>query len=723
MFRKISLLAIALLIQLSAVAKEGMWLPLLLKSLNEEDMQSRGFKLTAEDLYSINKSSLKDAVIRFGNGCTGEVVSDRGLLFTNHHCGYGQIQAHSSVDNDYLTEGFWAMNQAEELPNPGLTVTFIVNIADVTKKVLQGVNESMTEAERQKKINQNIETVRKEAEGSSKYKAMIKPFFYGNEYYMFLTEVYKDIRLVGAPPSSIGKFGGDTDNWMWPRHTGDFSVFRIYADKNNQPAEYAADNVPFHPKKHFKISLKGVQQGDFTLVYGFPGTTKQYLTSDAVEYVTQVTNPAKIQLRENSLAIMDAAMKASDEVRIKYAAKYARISNYYKKWIGENNGLRKLNALEKKKAFEKEFTRQLAKNPALQKKYGTLLPTFQSQYKELEKYAFATDYFRELYFYAPELIRFVSNFRKLQTNIEQLEQDKQLDNEVEKLKSATQRHFKNYDLATDQKLFATVVAMYQQKVDPSLHPEVFQMVQNKYNGDWGKYAEYVYNKSIFVREASVNDLLSNVSKKTAKKLAKDPAYQFVESFFVSYMEKTQPSYKAISDKIDRMMRDYVKAQREIFTEKTFWPDANSTLRISYGNVEGSNPRDGMEYNYFSTLEGVMEKRRTDVSKTHEFYVHDKLVDLYEKKDFGQYGQEGKMPVCFIASNHTTGGNSGSPVLDGSGNLIGINFDRSWESTMSDIMFNPEQCRNITVDIRYVLFVIDKFAGASHLVEELDLVRN
>ncbi len=716
--RILLLLVAACCLTMTTRADEGMWIPMLLKQLNESEMQANGLKLTAEDIYSINRSSLKDAVVHFGGGCTGEVISNQGLILTNHHCGYSQIQAHSSVENDYLKDGFWAKSLKDELANPGLFVTFIVRMDDVTDMVLKGT-EDMNVVERTLAIQKNMKEIQDEAVKGTHYKAFIRPFFYGNEYYMFVTETFTDIRLVGAPPSSIGKFGYDEDNWMWPRHTGDFSVFRIYAGPDNKPADYSEANVPYKPKHFFPISMEGIEDGDFTMVYGFPGRTQQYLTSDAVDYVYHISNPAKIAMRKKSLSIIDAAMGSSDKIRIQYAAKQSRISNSYKKWIGENRGLKKLDAIEKKKAFEAEFTKLANQKPPYIEQYSKVLPQLKANYSGLEKYALARDYFIEVWYYGPEVIRFANGYKNLVENYASLEKNGKLSKELEKRMNSVKGYFKNYHMPTDKKVFVALMEMYYNNVDHSLLSETFvTYISSKYRGNFTALANDVYEKSVFVSKERMNAMLSNFSKSTPKKLEKDPAYVLMNELYNGYYGKVRSEYGRLNGEIDALMKDYVQGIRDMMPDKRYWSDANSTLRVAYGKVEGSVPRDGMQYTYLTTIDGVMEKY---VPGDRDFDVSPKLIELWKKKDYGPYTQNGTVPVCFTASNHTTGGNSGSPVLNGEGHLIGINFDRSWESTMSDLMYDPERCRNIVVDIRYVLFVIDKFAGASHLVEEMKLV--
>ncbi|AZQ63038.1 S46 family peptidase [Flammeovirga pectinis] len=709
----------------SVFAHEGMWLPSLLQQLNEEDMQANGFKLTAEDIYSVNKSSMKDAVVWFGRGCTGEVVSDKGLILTNHHCGYGQIQSHSTVENDLLTNGFAAQSFGEELKSNGLTVSFVVRIEDVSKAILDGVTDDLKEEERQKIIKENIAKVGDNAIKDTHYEYIIKPFFYGNEYYMFVMETFTDIRLVFAPPSSIGKFGGDTDNWMWPRHTGDFSIFRIYADKDGKPAEYSEDNIPYKPKYHFPITLNGVKPNDFTMVYGFPGRTKQYLPSEGIEYTVDKSNPIKIAMREKTIAIYDKNMAADDNVRIKYSAKKARVANAYKKWIGESKGLKRLDAIDKKVEQEKMFADAVKNKP----EYASLLADFKQEFKEIEKYQLARDLYVEELYYGPEILRFALGFEKLNNaNAGNPETMKT----IAKLKNSTNSFFKNYDKATDQEVFVSASTLYSEAIDSSFLPSAFSKAKDK--DAFNKLAATVYKKSIFCNQDKLDALLNGPEDAIYSKIVKDPAFIIAKEIHDTFTIKVQPEYSKLSESIDLSMRTYVKALQEVFpnreyvanvkgASKQYWSDANSTLRVTYGKIEGSEPRDGVDFKYYTTLEGVMEKRLVDVPNTHEFYVPKKLIDLYKDKDYGQYAEDGKMVVCITGSNHTTGGNSGSPVINAEGQLIGINFDRTWESTMSDLMFDPVKCRNIIVDIRYVLFVVDKYGECSRLIDEMTIVKN
>lgn len=714
--KKLFILLAIISYSLTTFAKEGMWIPLLLQQLNESDMHTMGLKISAEDIYSANNPSLKDAVVIFGGGCTGEVISDQGLILTNHHCGYGQIQAHSSVEHDYLTDGFWAMSKEQELPNPGLSVTFIVRIDDVTNAMLEGITPETSEEERAKILAENKKKIGAEATKDSHYEAVIKPFFNGNQFFMYITEKFNDVRLVGAPPSSIGKFGFDTDNWVWPRHTGDFSMFRIYANKDNQPADYAKDNVPYIPKRHLKINMGGVQPNDFTMVYGFPGTTNEYLPSYAVDYVVNKSNPAKIHMRDVSLEIIGKAQASSKKINIQYAAKQSRISNAWKKWIGQSKGLKRFHAIERKQELEAEFTKRASASAATKQKYGNLLTDYKNIYADLNEYSFARDMLIEIFYYGPEILRFSSRFNAL---IEETNPEKQKEL-VEKLKRSVKGHFKNYHAPTDQALMAAMVPIYLEQVNKDLCPvKASATFLNNPKMDAKTATNKLFEKSVFKSEESILAVLNKWSKSSGKKLAKDPALLLANDILDTYNNKVRAKNSELNYKLERVNRMYMAGLMELMPNyKNYYPDANFTLRLTYGKVEGYEPQDGVVYDHFTTLDGIIQKKD---NTTKEFTVPQKLVDLYEAKDYGKYqDKDGKLHVCFIASNHTTGGNSGSPALDANGNLIGLNFDRTWESTMSDIMFDPEICRNIMVDIRYVLFIVDKFAGAGHLVDEMTL---
>lgn len=701
-----------------AKADEGMWLPQLLNAMNIKDMKKNGLKLTAEQIYSINKSSLKDAIVQFGGGCTGEVVSSQGLLITNHHCGYSSIAFHSSVEKDYLTKGYWAMNKNEELYTPNLTVTFINRIEDVTAKVMKGIMTNTTDAKADSIIKVNIKQIEKEAINGTHYEAFVRPFFYGNEYYLFITETFKDIRMVGAPPSSIGKFGGESDNWMWPRHNADFSVFRIYAGKDNKPADYSPDNVPYTPKHVVPISLKGYKEGDFTMVYGFPGRTQEYLSSYAVDMIMNESDPLKVSLREKRLNIMSADMRQSDAVRINYATKYAGIANYYKKWMGEMNGLKKYDALTKKQAFEKQFMDAVNADPAKKEKYGNLFNQFQKVYTEYRVLNKQVDYYSEClmaieaFTYARSYINLINELKKKQKGLSNT-----FDANITEFKKLG--FYKAYNQPTDIKICKAMLEEYIKGVPTGNRPPVLDsfIVANK--NDAKKMTDFLFANTSFVDKAKTEAMLTDLEK-YPNLYERDPVYYITNAIMKYYTGSVFPQFQYDEREINELQKLYIKGQQEVIKNKKFYPDANSTLRVAYGKVNSYEPKDGVKYNYYTTLDGIMEKY---IPGDEEFDVPEKLRDLYKKKDFGQYANaDGKMQVCFTASNHTTGGNSGSPVFNAKGELIGTNFDRNWEGTMSDIMYNPNQCRNITLDVRYTLFIIDKFAGAGYLLNEMKLVK-
>ncbi|BDC98101.1 S46 family peptidase [Persicobacter psychrovividus] len=700
------------LLPLMAKADEGMWLPQLLKTLNEADMQARGMKMSADDIYSVNHSSLKDAVVSFGGFCTGELISPEGLILTNHHCGYGQIQSHSSVENDLLTNGFWAMSKEEELPNPGLFVTFIVRIEDVTKEVLKGATPEMTEDERQELVAENSDAIIQKTTAGTHYGAKIKSMFYGNEYYMFVTETYDDVRLVGAPPSAIGKFGGDTDNWMWPRHTGDFSMFRVYSAPDGSPAAYAKENVPLKPKHFLPINLTGVEDGDFTMVFGFPGRTQEYLTTYSIKPLVETTNPNRIKIRETKLNILKSDMNKDDKVRIQYSAKYARVANYYKKWIGENRGLKVTNAIAEKEALETKFQQWADANPARKAHYGTLLSKFEQTHKEEQDVILPYNYIREAA-YGTEILSLAARFRGL-IDAPASEREKRVD----ALKAYAKKYFKDYNAPTDEKVFAALMRLYAEDISANYQPEILQAMNKKYKANFENYAAHFFGKSILDDQQKVEALLNDFNEKSMKTLLKDPAIKLEREFRDIYIGKVGDVMRNTQNALERLNRSYTAGLREMLPNKTFYPDANSTMRVSYGVVDGSTPYDGMRYTSHTYLDGVFQK---EMAGADDYVITDRMRELYADKNYGRYAENGKLPVCFTASNHTTGGNSGSPVIDGEGRLIGLNFDRSWESTMSDIKYDKDICRNIAVDIRYVLWVVDVYAGASHLVDEMTLV--
>ena len=709
--KRLSLLLCSLLYALSLLADEGMWIPSLLGEQKLDEMRKKGLRLTAEDIYSVNQASLKDAIVLFGRGCTGAIVSDEGLLLTNHHCGFGSIQRHSSIEHDYLTGGFWAMSREEELSNPGLTVTLLIRMEDVSEKILTGVKEGMNELDRQKAVDEAAKAIIAEAIKDTHYQAEVKPLFDGNQYFLYVTEVFKDVRLVGAPPSAIGNFGGDTDNWMWPRHTGDFSVFRIYADSNNLPADYAKNNVPYKPKKYLTVSLNGVDKGDFTMVYGYPASTQEYLPSYMVELIAEVSNPDKIEIRREKLDIMGIAMAADPKVRIQYASKYAGVANYWKKWLGESKGLERFHAVEKKVAFEHDF------QPWADQKgmdYSGILPACKRMTEEIKAYQTWTDNFSEAV-WSLDIIRYAAGYRNLLSMEKPAADD--LQKEVGRLKSGIPGFFKDYDLALDKKLFSAMLAHFRRSVDMSELPDIYRLIEDKFNGDINSFADWVYEESVFIAEDRMKEVMENYSPKKGKKLENDPVFKVMISFYAKYITDYSRPFQQLMVTQDSLQRVYMKAIMEMEEDRLLYADANFTLRVSYGVVNDYYPKDGVYYNYQTTLEGIMEKDDPDI---YDYRVPERLKELYTSKDYGRYGQNGVMNVCFTAANHTTGGNSGSPVLNASGELIGLNFDRNWEGTMSDIMYDPDMCRNIVLDIRYCLFIMDKYAGAGHLVEEMKI---
>ncbi len=686
-------------------ADKGMWIPMLLQR-NEAAMQRAGMHISAQDIYDINHASLKDAVLLFGGGCTGEFVSNEGLLLTNHHCGYSYIVQHSTVEHDYLTGGFWAMNRSQEIPCPGLTVTRLVRMEDVTNRILEGVTEQTTEQDREKIVEKNIARLCSEAVKGTHYKAIVKPFYYGNQYFMYVNEVFTDVRLVGAPPSNIGKFGGDTDNWMWPRHTGDFSMFRVYVGKDNKPAAYSKDNIPYTPLKHMEISLKGVEEGDFTFVFGYPGTTRRYVTHDAVDLAANVENPIRIALRDIRLAHYNAAMQKSPAQRLKYASRVASIANGWKKWQGETLGIERLHGVEQKINQENIFQRWAQNKP----QYRDVLDQLEQNYTILREVELEWTYFNE----ALMASDFMSYAHRL-WRIANAQDDSTAALLATSLLTSSEKYFEDFDLHSpvDEAIFSeTFLYMWEHGFAPFVKENDASSVE--------KMLKNVYSKSALSNPKKLKKLLEKKPSKLRDAAADDPAVQLFDmAYNFCYNNDKRATYTEADNNIQRLMRTYIKGMMEQYPDSNFFPDANLTLRVAYGHVQGFKPKDAVYYTPYSTIDGIMEKENPEV---YDYRVEPKLKELWQKKDYGQYAnKKGELPVAFIATNHTTGGNSGSPVLNADGQLIGINFDRCWEGTMSDLLFDPAYCRNISLDIRYCLFIIDKFAGARHLVDEMTLV--
>ncbi len=726
MLKRILVVALAIFMVSPTVVKadEGMWLPMFIKRLNEVDMQAAGLQLTAEELYSINQSSLKDAIVVFGGYCTGEVISSEGLLLTNHHCAYTSIQSHSSVENDYLTDGFWAMNRSDELPNPELYVDFLIRMEDVTDRVLKEVSEDLSEADRNKAIQEAIKTIKEEAGEENDYIVQVKSFYEGNEFYLFLYERFNDIRLVGAPPSSLGKYGGDTDNWMWPRHTGDFTMLRIYSAPDGTPAAYAEENVPLTKElreknnafyHHLPISLEGVSNNDFTMVWGYPGSTDRYLTSWGVRQLLDIKAPTIVDIRDLKLEIMNKHMNADPKVRIQYASKHARTANYWKYFIGQSKGLKRLGVYEKKQDIEQDFQAFANASKANQSKYGAALELVEEAYNETNETEKGATFLAEVGIRGTDAVLFTYRAHRMITKWMDTEDAEEKSLVLEELKSFAEDHFKNYNAALDEEQFARLYGKYQAEVNPAQHPSFFAFVDKKFKGSFEKYAAKMYAKSYFTDAERFNAFMAAPN---AKKLAKDLAYVASSSVFQSYFGLSSLNAEA-NENMNKGNRLFIEGLRKMNPEKTYYPNANFSMRTTYGTVGDYVPADAVHYDFETTLDGVMEKF---VPGDHEFDIPQKLIDLHETKDYGPYADEnGDLIVNFIHNTDITGGNSGSPVINAKGHLIGTAFDGNWEAMSGDIAFEPELQRTISCDIRYVLFIVDKYAGATHLIEEMDLV--
>lgn len=700
---------------------EGMWLPMFIDRLNYVDIQKMGLHLSQDELYSINHSSLKDAIVGFSeddgapNGffCTGEIVSNQGLMFTNHHCGYDAIQKHSSIDHDYLTDGFWAMRQEEELPNEGLTASFLVRMEDVTKRVLENITDTTPDQARSKKIREMMDKITKEAKQDNKYDAVVKSFFAGNEYYLFVYQTYKDVRLVGAPPSAIGKFGGDTDNWMWPRHTGDFSIFRIYTAPDGSAAEYSKNNVPLKPKHYLPISLKGVHKDDFAMIWGYPGTTERYLTSYGVNYTLDKMNPALIKLLGKKLEIWKEDMDNDKGIKIKYSSKYAMYANSWKNFIGEDRGIKRLKVYDKKKELENQFTAWVNSDNARKQKYSECLNMIGSVYQEQEKIATPLFYNVLGLYRGAEIFDLVQKSTGLYSALENAKKNKEgVAEEVKEMRETIKEFYKDYNPATDQKVMGELFTLCWKDIPHDQLPSIMGEIAKREDSFY-EWAEDMFQESIFTSESRFNKFLDAPK---FRKLAKDPLYKAFQNIFLKVQAMSANS-QLVQRKKAKGERLFIAGLREMEPDKKFYPDANSTMRFTYGKVLDYTGADAVHYDYVTHLSGVMEK---EDPTNDEFIVPPKLKELYQKKDFGPYGSKDDLVTCFLTTNDITGGNSGSPVINGDGELIGLAFDGNWEAMSGNIAFEKELQRTICVDIRYVLFVIDKYAGAKNLIDELTI---
>ncbi len=698
-----------------SLADEGMWLPMLIKRLNETDMQKAGLKLTAEEIYSINNSSLKDAIVSFGGFCTGEMVSEQGLLFTNHHCGFDYVQNHSTEAHDYITNGFWAMNKSEELTNPGLTASFLIRMDDVTTRIKSMMIDTMSEPTRMEVFAKATKQLQEENSEKGRYRVDVKSFLQGNEFYMFVYEVFKDVRLVGAPPKAIGNYGADTDNWMWPRHTGDFSVFRVYMSPDGKPAEYSKDNIPFKPKHFLPVSLAGVNKDDFTMILGYPGRTDRYRASNGVRMDIEQSNPATVKIRTLKLDLMKKEMEAVDTVRIMYASKYARVSNYWKYFIGATKGLKRMHVVDQKEAQEKDFNTWANTTTELKQHYGNVTSNLTNAYSEMMKFNIAKVYFQEAVM-GTEILPYAYSFSGLAKILENKDaKEEDIKKAVIPLLKASEDYFSEYSVNTDKKIVAGLLDMYNKDVSVSQQAPYFIKIVSKYDGDMNKVADNIFKHSLFTNETFVKKFLE---KPSLKELKRDPAYALISEIYTHYIATIRGNIRTQQNIIDKNMRFYVEGLRLMSPDKKFYPDANGTMRVSYGKVEDYYPSDAVYYNYYTTMDGLMDKMD---KSNDEFNLSDRMVDLYKKKDYGNYGQNGVLKIDFITTNDITGGNSGSPVINGKGELIGLAFDGNWEAMSGDISYDPNYKRTICADVRYVLWVIDKYAGAGYLLNELKIM--
>ena len=712
-------LLLSIFLSFSLIADEGMWLPQLLKSLNEKDMIERGLKLTADDIYDINNSSLKDAIVSLnGGGCTAEMISSNGLMLTNHHCAFGSIQTHSTLENDYLKDGFWAMSNAEELKNDDVTATFLISIEDVSERINSFLNNQMSEDERRAKIAEISKVISKEVSDSTSYSANVKSYFGGNDFYLLIYETFKDVRLVGAPPSSIGKFGGDTDNWMWPRHTGDFSLYRVYMAPDGSPASYDLENIPYKPKHHLPIQLEGVENEDYTMIMGYPGRTNRYLTSFGISEALEISNPTTVDIRTEKLAVIKDGMDANKRVKIQYASKYASTSNYWKYYIGQSKSLKAMKVFDKKKDIENAFKEWVESgDSSVQEKYGNVLEMIESAYNKNKRIALNRTYLNEAVFQGSEILYFSY---MMKNRIASLPKDKKERlTSIRKLKKLAKDFYKNYNASVDEKLLSSMLSMYYYNVPKNQHAPVFKKIENQMLGfkklDFDFYAQNVFKRSVFSSKEKCMEFLQNP---TLSRVSRDLAFTTMNSIYDKYMKEIYPTRKSVRAALSKGNRLFMSGLREMDTSKSFYPDANSTMRVTYGSIGDYSPGNAMHYDYFTTIDGIIEK---EDETNEEFIVPEKLKELYRMSDYGRYADKnGDLRINFISSNDITGGNSGSPVMNAWGELIGTAFDGNWESMSGDIAFENKIQRTISVDIRYILFIIDKYANASYLIDEMTI---
>ncbi|MFO8235398.1 MAG: S46 family peptidase [Bacteroidales bacterium] len=700
-------------------ADEGMWMVNLLQELNQDKLTEMGLKLSPEDIYNVNQSSLKDAIVIFGGGCTGEMISDKGLLLTNMHCGYGQIQSHSTVENDYLKEGFWAQSMDEELPNPGLTARFLKRVEDVTERINEHLEDDMTESERNNKINEISKEIEEEAKEGTHYNATVRPFYQGNEFYLMVYETFKDVRLVASPPTSIGDFGSLTDNWMWPRHKADFSMFRVYMSPDGKPAEYSEENVPYEPDHHLPVSMKGVEEGDFSMIMGYPGNTDRFMTSYGIKELKEITHPNRINIRGKKLEIMEETMNKSPEHRIMYSSKYKGTSNYWKYSIGQMEGFKRIDLESKRKERERKFVEWVTGYEEREEKYGEALDLISSAYKERKEYQNTSQYVFETMVIGPEITRFANAASDLKDKLEmsffkRLFNKKDIKEAENNLKNTANRHFKDYHKQTDHDIAQSLLTMFKDSIAEDYYPGEFSEGLQRHNGNVDEYVDELYSQSLFTDKNKFEEFISSPK---ASEISEDPVYKLSQSIFDTYRELNSLSSQYDAD-LQKGMRLFVDGVMQMEKDKTFYPDANSTMRMTYGSVGGYKVEDAVRYKYYTTLKGVMEKEDPD---NYEFVVPDKLKELYKNKDYGRYGEDGEMRVCFISDNDITGGNSGSPVMNGNGELIGLAFDSNWEGMTGDIEFEEEMQRTVSTDIRYILFILDKIGEVDWLIEEMDIM--